>query len=292
MAEKDSQGPSLELPSLFRRKRAQEPSDTAGSTHRAESSADEQDTAALPLTRTAPTSAPEPTTAVGPRSEPASAESSETEKTRRLAPRLSLPTVGSSRSDREGAGTAAPAEPSGPGPETAPAAGAPARAAAQHSTSGAGTATQERATGASDAQPEERRRSRRTLPELAATTAALVVGAVVGLLGVVLTFLGLQGCQLVAGTSSCGGPGLLVLVAIFVAMVLAGAAALKLFGVPEAGSVSFLGTGLLMVILLIFFLEALDHASMVFVIPALTAPCFALARWVTTQLSEDVMEDR
>jgi hypothetical protein len=83
-----------------------------------------------------------------------------------------------------------------------------------------------------------------------------------------------------------------VLVAIFVAMVLAGGAALKLFGVPEAGSVSFLGTGLLMVIVLFFFLEALDHVSMVIVIPAIAAPCFALARWVTTQLSEDVMEER
>ena len=31
---------------------------------------------------------------------------------------------------------------------------------------------------------------------------------------------------------------------------------------------------------------------MLIVIPALTAGCFALARWVTTQLSDDVMADR
>ena len=131
-----------------------------------------------------------------------------------------------------------------------------------------------------------------SLPALGAAVAALVVGALVGLLGVVLTFLGLQGCELVTGTDSCGGPGLLVLVAIVVAMVLAGAAMLRLFGVPDAGSVSFLGVGLLMVVVLVLLIDSLASPAMLVVIPVLTAGCFALARWVTTQLSDDVMADR
>ncbi len=130
------------------------------------------------------------------------------------------------------------------------------------------------------------------LPDLGLTVAALVVGALVGLLGVVLTFLGLRGCELVTGTDSCGGPGLLVLVAILVAMVLAGAAMLRLFRVPDAGSVSFLGVGVLTVVVLVLLLDVLTSLVMVVVIPVLTAGCYALARWVTTQLAEDVMVDR
>ena len=61
---------------------------------------------------------------------------------------------------------------------------------------------------------------------------------------------------------------------------------------PDAGSVSFLGVGLLMVVVLVLLIDALDSPAMLVVIPALTAACFAAARWVTTQLSDDVMADR
>ena len=59
-------------------------------------------------------------------------------------------------------------------------------------------------------------------------------------------------------TDSCGGPGLLVLVVIVVVMILAGAALLKAFGVGEAGNISFLGVGLMVVVVLLFLL---DHLS-------------------------------
>jgi hypothetical protein len=75
-------------------------------------------------------------------------------------------------------------------------------------------------------------------------------------------------------------------------MVLAGAAMLRLFAVPDAGSVSFLGVGLMMVVVLVLLVDSLASPVMLVVIPALTAGCFTAARWVTTQLSDDVMSDR
>ena len=131
----------------------------------------------------------------------------------------------------------------------------------------------------------------RQLPELAASTAVLVVGALVGLLGAALTFLGLQGCEVVTSTDSCGGPGLLVLIVIVVAMILAGAALLRMFRVPEAGNISFLGVGMLVVIMLLFLLDHLYDRWMTPVVVVLTALCFGVARWVARQISEDLFDD-
>jgi thiol:disulfide interchange protein len=130
--------------------------------------------------------------------------------------------------------------------------------------------------------PRARRRTVPRLPPLAATTAAVAVGAVVGLLGCVLTFLGLKLCELVAGTSSCGGPGLLVLILIVVLMILA---------VEDAGNLSFLGVGITVAAVLIFLLNYLYQPWMFVVMPALTALAFAVARWITTRYVEDVLAD-
>ncbi len=117
----------------------------------------------------------------------------------------------------------------------------------------------------------------------ASSTAALAVGAAVGLLGCVLTWVGLQGCELVTGTDSCGGPGLLVLVLILVAMVAAGAAALRLLGVRDAATLSLLGVGLLATTALVFLTGYLDEPWMFLVVPGLTSLCFGAANWVTTR---------
>jgi hypothetical protein len=129
-------------------------------------------------------------------------------------------------------------------------------------------------------EPSEPRELR--LPAWASSTAALVVGAVVGGLGCALTWVGLRGCELVTGTDSCGGPGLLVLVLILVAMVVAGTAALKLFGVQDAVNLSLLGVGLLAALVLLFLTDHLDEPWMLLGIPALTALCFWLAHQVAT----------
>lgn len=134
-------------------------------------------------------------------------------------------------------------------------------------------------------------RERRSAPDLGGSTAALLVGAVTGLAGCVLTYLGLQGCELVTNTSSCGGPGLLVLVVIGVAMILAGAAMLRFLRVPEPGSVSFLGVGIMVVVVLVFLIDSLYDAWMFVAVPMVTAASFALARWVTTRYTDDVWDE-
>jgi hypothetical protein len=117
------------------------------------------------------------------------------------------------------------------------------------------------------------------------------VGAAIGLLGCLLTYGGLQGCEAATGTGSCGGPGLLVLVVILVVMVVAGAVALKRLGVPEAGNVSFLGVGVMTVIVLVFLIDYLYDPWMFLVVPVVTAAGFLLAQWVTTKYADDVLDD-
>jgi hypothetical protein len=142
------------------------------------------------------------------------------------------------------------------------------------------------------AAPKSRKdRSKRSVPELAASTAAFLVGAVIGLMGCVLTVVGLQGCEWITGTGSCGGPGLLVLVVILVAMILVGTVALRRLNVPEAGNVSFLGVGIMTAIALMFLIDYLYDLWMFLAIPVLTAVSYAVARWITTLYAEDLDND-
>jgi hypothetical protein len=135
-------------------------------------------------------------------------------------------------------------------------------------------------------------RVRAGIPGMAASTATVVVGAVVGLLGCVATWIGLQGCEAVTGAQTCGGPGLLVLVAIVVGQIVLGAALLKLVGVPEAGNVSFLGVGLMVVIALLVLIDHLDDGWMFVAIPVVTAATFGFARWITTTYADDTDDYR
>lgn len=291
MAEKDNPGPSLELPSLFDRRKkrrasgddtptpsdpASEPRTTPAADATPAAAGDSQDTRVL---KPAPAAdaARAPATPTGQPTVQAPARSTVQAPAQPTAqPTTQPPATSPSRT---------PAQPTPqptPQPTVAPTSQPAAQATAPPPHPDPSTGADEESTG----------RSMPSLPTLGAAVAALVVGALVGLLGVVLTFLGLKGCELVTGTDSCGGPGLLVLVAIMVAMVLAGAAMLRLFAVPDAGSVSFLGVGLLVVVVLVLLVDSLASLAMLAVIPALTAGCFAGARWVTTQLSDDVMADR
>ena len=139
--------------------------------------------------------------------------------------------------------------------------------------------------------PRERRvpRARRTGPLLPASIAALLTGLLVGLAGAVLTYGGLQGCELVRGTDSCGdGPGLLLLLGILVAMVLAGAGLLAWLGVSDPRSTSFLGVGLTAVVAMLALLGTLLSAWMFVVVPALSAAAYLLAWWVTSRFVEQL----
>jgi hypothetical protein len=112
--------------------------------------------------------------------------------------------------------------------------------------------------------------------------AALLAGLVVGALVVAATAGSLRICTEVKGTSSCGGQGFFLLVAILVVAVLVGAAMLRLAQVPEPGSTSFLAVGLLSVAALLFLVESIFEWWMVIAIPLVSMATFLLSHWVTS----------
>jgi len=118
-----------------------------------------------------------------------------------------------------------------------------------------------------------------------ALPAALVTGTVVGLLTVGLVWLALRGCSNLRGTSTCGDPGLLVLVAIFVAMTYVGRTLLRAWQVPDAGSSSFLGMALVAVVALLF-VEDLDSTMGAATLAVVAAVAYGLSQWVTSTFVE------
>lgn len=127
-------------------------------------------------------------------------------------------------------------------------------------------------------------------PVLTGLVAALVTGLAIGLLLVLLTAAGQRGCEAAQGTSSCGGAGYPLILAILVVAVLAGGALLRWAGVPDPTSTSFLAVGLLAVIALLFLVEQLDSWSMLLVIPLVSVATFAASHWVTTAVIEPSRE--
>ena len=135
-------------------------------------------------------------------------------------------------------------------------------------------------------QPRQPRRRRElALPVIGGRAAAVVTGLLVGVITVGLTWAGLRLCEVVRGTSSCGGPGYLLLLGIVVAMVLLGALLLRAWGVPEAGSTSFLAVAMLAVVALLLG-DVLFHWWMILVLPACSALTFAASQWVTATFVE------
>lgn len=177
--------------------------------------------------------------------------------------------------------------------------GPPAEPSAPEPTDEAGPAT----TSADTVAPEPRRRAEKPArpsrvsreerppreprpPLVTGLPAAAVTGAVVGLISVGLTYLGLKGCDAVQGTESCGGPGFFILVAIMVLMVVTGGALLKMFQVVDPGSTSFLAVGLAIVITLLFLIDQIFEWWMVIVIPVVFIATYALSHWVTVRFIE------
>lgn len=121
-------------------------------------------------------------------------------------------------------------------------------------------------------------------PLIGGLAAVVVTGLLIGAIMVGLTAGSLQLCESVKGTSSCGNPGFLLLVAIVIMMVLLGSALLRACRVADPGSTSFLAVGLLAVLALLFLVDVLANWWMIIVIPVLSALTFVLSHWVTTKL--------
>ena len=85
-------------------------------------------------------------------------------------------------------------------------------------------------------------------------------------------------CDAATGTASCGGgPGLLMLLAILIALTYLGGWLLRGFGISDAGSTSFLAVGLLAVVAMLFLVDSLDEWTGAVAVPLVTSwrrtPC-------------------
>jgi hypothetical protein len=138
-----------------------------------------------------------------------------------------------------------------------------------------------------DAQPAASpARTRPGVPQVSGRVAAAIAGLLVGAVIVGLTTASFELCSRIQGTSSCGGPGLFLLLAILVLAVLVGTVVLRLCRVPEPGSTSFLAVGLTSVIALLFLVDELFEWWMLIVIPLVSVATFLLSHWVTTTFVE------
>jgi hypothetical protein len=142
---------------------------------------------------------------------------------------------------------------------------------------------------AAEAEPRPAR-TRPKLPVPAGWVAALVGGLVVGVIGVLLSYLALRGCESVRGAETCGGPGVLVLVAILALMVLLGGLLLALLSVPEGRGTAFLGVGVVAVVVLLTPADVLSSVWSLLVVPLVSAAAFVLANWVTSTFVEPTPE--
>ncbi|WP_056679756.1 hypothetical protein [Nocardioides sp. Root140] len=133
--------------------------------------------------------------------------------------------------------------------------------------------------------PRERRTF--TLPALPGRVAAAITGLVIGALAVAMTYLAVQGCEAVKGTSSCGTPGFFLLIAIMILLVVIGSALLGAWKVADPGSTSFLAVGLVAVIALLFLIRVIFSPWMVVVIPAVAVVTFVVSQWLTSLFIED-----
>ncbi len=129
------------------------------------------------------------------------------------------------------------------------------------------------------------------LPAVDPRIAAAVTGILVGLLAVCLIIVAVRGCEAVRGVGSCGGFGLFALLAILGIEVIAGAALLKAWRFTDPTSTSFLAVGLVAVMAMLFFLDAIDSVWMFLVIPVLTALSYLLSWWISRTFVEENQPD-
>ncbi len=217
---------------------------------------------------------------------------------RRAEPSLELPSLFGRRRRRGPAGQEPPAETdpqataehaSEPAPAAEPVAPAPEpEPTAEPEVARGGRRAERAARRATSGPSKPSKPSGPSRPAVPAQVAAVLTGLLVGLFGAGLTYASLQGCDAVRGTHSCGGPGVFLLLAVLVLMVLAGGLLLAWFRVSEPRSTSFLAVGVTAVVVLVALMEELFSGWMFLAVPAIGAAAYSLAHWVTTRFVETV----
>jgi hypothetical protein len=130
--------------------------------------------------------------------------------------------------------------------------------------------------------PKERKPRKPRTRWLGAGGIGLLAGfAIVGLIGLTL-----QACDSATGTTSCGGPGLFVLLAILALITVGATRLLRMWGFSDAGTVAFLGIALTGIVVLVFLTTHLQSLGMVLVIPMITMFAFLISDWVSATMSE------
>jgi hypothetical protein len=128
------------------------------------------------------------------------------------------------------------------------------------------------------------------LPRMKPSVAAILTGVIAGAICVALTWGEVAGCEAIRGHNNCNdGFGLLAIVVVLAIEIVVGASLLKAFRVSDPFSTSFLGVGLVAMVVMLTFVGNDKMASpvMIAVIPALTAAAFLLSWWVTVRFIEE-----
>lgn len=118
--------------------------------------------------------------------------------------------------------------------------------------------------------------------------AAIVTGALCGGLTVLLAWATGQGCAAVRGVGTCGGFGVIALVAILGIDVVLATAILRICRIVDPATTALLGVGMVAVLAMLFFLGQTQSFAMVYVIPSLMGATFALALWITKVIAQRV----
>jgi hypothetical protein len=120
---------------------------------------------------------------------------------------------------------------------------------------------------------------------------AAASGSLVGFGSVVLGSLGMRACDSLGDSPSCGGPGLLLLVGIVVALVVLGSVLLAYVNVPQPALVSLLGVTLAGVTVLFGLVEGTSSVWKWLAMPLLGAGSFALSHLVLSTAAKPEPDD-
>jgi len=115
---------------------------------------------------------------------------------------------------------------------------------------------------------------------------AALIGLLSGIALVGLINATLRACDAAQGTSSCGGPGLFVLLVILALITVGATRLLRMWGFSDGGTVAFLGMALTAIVALVFLTGQLLSVAMVLVIPVVTALTFIVGEWLSSTMAE------